>query len=72
MKLERATVTGAWLTVVPDLLNRTTLTAEEFRDNLRIRFGMLPLDLQQTCSGRGEKLALDHVLQCNSGILVTV
>ena len=41
-KPERATVVGAWLTVVPDLLNVTTLLTEEFRDNPRLRFSLQP------------------------------
>ena len=70
--LERETVVGAWLTVVPYLLNGDTLSAEDFRDNLRIRFGLMPLDLRKTCDGCGEKLTVDHALQCNRGGLVTV
>ena len=35
--LGQATAAGAWLTVVPDLLNRTTLSAEDFQEKLRIK-----------------------------------
>ena len=31
-----------WITAMPDRLNRTKLLTEEFRDNLRLRFGLLP------------------------------
>eukprot|EP00957_Ditylum_brightwellii_P188392 14341861-Ditylum_brightwellii.AAC.1 len=41
-KLERTKNTGAWLTVVPDRLNGTELSAEEIRDNLRLRYGLVP------------------------------
>ena len=60
--LEPATVVGGWLTVVPYLLNGDTLSAEDFRDNLRIRFRLLPLYLHQTCNGCGDKLTVEHSL----------
>ena len=70
--MEQATVMGAWLMVVSDLLNGTTLSAEEFQDNIRIRFGLLPLDLRQTCDWHGDKLMVDHALHCKRSGLVTV
>ena len=62
LRLERATVIDAWITVVPDLLNGATLSAEDFRYDLSIRFRMLPLDLRQTCDGCGDKLTVEHAL----------
>ena len=62
LRLERAMVAGAWITVVPYLLNGATLSAEDFRDNLRIRFRLLPLYLHQTCNGCGDKLTVEHSL----------
>ena len=70
--MERATVAVAWLTVIPNFLNWATFSMEDFRNNLRIRFGLLPLELWQTCDGCGYKLAVDHDLQFNRGGLVTV
>eukprot|EP00957_Ditylum_brightwellii_P200865 15311100-Ditylum_brightwellii.AAC.1 len=35
-KLTRMKESGAWLTVVPDWRNDSALSAEEFRDNLRL------------------------------------
>ena len=72
LRLERATVAGAWITVVPYLLNGATFSAEDFRDNLRIGFRMLPLYLQQTCDRCGDTLTVEHDLQCKRGVLVTV
>ena len=65
-------VAGAWLMVVPNFLNGAILSAEDFRDNLMIRFGLLSLELRKTCNGCGDKLMVDHELQCNRGGLVTV
>ena len=65
-------VAGAWITVVPYLLNGATLSAEDFRDNLRIRYRIMPLYLHQTCNGCGEKLTVEHTLHCKRGGLVTV
>ena len=65
LRLGRAKVAGAWMTVVPDLLNRTTLLAEEFRDNLRISFRLVPLALRLTCDRCGEKFTVNHSLQFN-------
>ena len=62
LRLGRAKVTGAWLTMVPELLNGTNLLVDEFRDNLRIRFGLIPLSLQLTCDGCKGKPSVDHAL----------
>ena len=53
-RLKRATVAGAWITVVPELMNGTTLSTEDFRDTHRIHFGLQPQDLRQICYGCGE------------------
>ena len=45
---ERAAVASVWLTVVSDLLNGTTLSIEDFRDNLRIHFVLQPQGLIHT------------------------
>ena len=44
---------GLWLSVIPDRLNGNSLSAEEFRDNLRLRYNLLPLDMPHI-SGRLE------------------
>ena len=38
-RFHRATRNGAWLSSVPHCLNGTELSWEEFRDNLRLRYG---------------------------------
>jgi hypothetical protein len=46
-KLTRALRMGAWLTAIPNRKNGTALSAEEFRDNLHLRYGMQPLNLSK-------------------------
>jgi hypothetical protein len=41
-RLQRSRETGAWITATPDRLNGTELSAKEFRDSLRLCFGLLP------------------------------
>ena len=72
LRLEHAKVAGAYLTVVPDVLNGTTIQAEEFRDNLRIYFGLQPQGLRQTCNRCGKNLMVDHALHLKKGDLVTI
>ena len=39
-RLKRAKDAGGWLTLIPNLLNGSVLTAEEYRDNIRLRCGI--------------------------------
>ncbi len=36
---------GLWLLVISDHLNGNSLSAEEFRDNLQLRYNLLPLNM---------------------------
>ena len=69
-RLERICETGCWLTAVPNHLNGTILSAEEFRDNLRLRYNLKPLDMPDLCDGCGAKMTVEHALQCKVGGLV--
>jgi hypothetical protein len=42
---------GVWLTVVPSRLNGTSISADEWRDNVRLRYNHLPLNMPQHCDG---------------------
>ena len=46
--LHRATRNGAWLSAVPHRLNGTELSQEELRDNLCLRYGLIPQDIPAT------------------------
>ena len=45
-----------------NLLNGTKLSAEEFRENSWIRFGIQPHRMIQTCNICQEKMKVDHSL----------
>jgi hypothetical protein len=68
--LERAGKTGSWLTIMPNIMNGTVLSAEEFRDSLRIRYGFVPLDLQPKCDGCGKAFTVGHAMSCKNGGMV--
>jgi hypothetical protein len=63
---------GLWLSVIPDCLNGNSLSAEEFRDNLRLRYNLLPLDMPQLCNGCGAPMTVEHALCCKVGGLVHI
>lgn len=69
-RLERASRTGAWLMVTPDRMNGTDLSAEEFRDSLRLRFGLQPLGLPERCDGCHQRFSVGHAMTCKQGGLV--
>ena len=66
-RLHRATSNGAWLSAVRHRLNGTKLSREEFRDNLRLRYGLMPQDIPATCDGYGKKFSIEHALSCPEG-----
>jgi hypothetical protein len=69
-RLLRAKETGTWLTTTPDRLNGTELSCEEFRDSLRLRLGLTPLNLPDRCDGCDQKFSVGHALTCKKGGLV--
>lgn len=69
-RLKRTQETGAWLTALPNTWNDTILSAEEFRDNLRHRFGLTPLHLPSRCDGCQQRFTVEHALQCKKGGLI--
>ena len=61
-RLHRETRNGAWLSAVPHRLNGTELSWEKIRDNLRLRYGLMPQGIPATCDGCGKKLSIEHAL----------
>ena len=47
-RIHRATRNGAWISAVLHCLNVTELFQEEFQDNLRLRYGLMPQDISAT------------------------
>jgi len=69
-RLGRTGETGAWLSVMPSRRYNTLLSQEEFQDNVRLRFGLRPLDLCDRCDGCGAAFSVEHALSCKKGGLV--
>ena len=63
----RATRNGACISITPHRLNGTELSREEFWDNLRLRYGLIPQDISTTCNGCGKSLSIEHALLCPKG-----
>ena len=54
-RMKRAKETGGWLNTLPNSLNGTVLSEEEFRDSLWLRFGLIPLKLPSKCDTAATK-----------------
>jgi hypothetical protein len=52
------------------MINGTELSAQEFRDQLLIRYAKQPSDMPKTCNGCGSIHTVGHALQCKVGGLV--
>lgn len=63
---------GCWLNCYPSYRNGTLLSAEEFFDNVRLRFNLAPLNMPQHCDGCGSRMTVEHALQCKKGGLVHI
>ena len=60
--LWRAMDNGVWLMDIPQRLNVTELSREEFQDNLLLSYGILPLNLSIKCDGCGKNFLDAQVL----------
>jgi hypothetical protein len=64
-------LTGAWLSVLPSIVNGTELSAEEFHDALTIRYGELPSNFPYKLDGCDAHFTLQHALGCKiSGLAI--
>ncbi len=63
---------GAWLSVFPNRLNGTSLSADESRDNVCLRYNHSPLDMPAACDGCRAKILVKHALSCKVGGLVHI
>ncbi|KAL7478797.1 hypothetical protein ACHAW6_004593 [Cyclotella cf. meneghiniana] len=71
-RMERAAVTGAWLSTIPDRFSGTKLTKEEWFDNVAIRYGKRPANLTDQCDGCGSGLTLEIGLSCKKSGLIGI
>jgi len=69
---KRNCAAGAWLSVFPNRLNGTGLSADEWRDNVRLRYNHSPLEMPAACDGCGAKMSVEHALSCKTGGLVHI
>ena len=69
-RILRSAATGAWLSTLPSLLNGSDLSAEEFRDGVRLRLGLTPTSLPPRCDGCGERFTTEHAMSCRKGGLI--
>ena len=65
-----ATSNGAWLSSIPFQLHGTDLSWEEFRNNLCLRYEMMPQDIPTTCDSCDRRFLIEHDLSCPKGGLV--
>jgi hypothetical protein len=63
---------SAWLSVFLNWLNGTGLLADEWRDNVCLRYNHSPLDMPAACDGCGAKMSVEHALSCKVGNLVHI
>ena len=68
--LYRATMNQVWLSAITHSLNGTELSRQEFQDNLRLRYGLMPQDIPVTCNGCGKKFSIENALSFLKVILV--
>ena len=64
---KRNSASGVWLTVVPSRLNGSGISAEEWRDNVRLRYNLQPIDMPDRCDGCNCQLTVEHALSCKKG-----
>ncbi|KAL7533156.1 hypothetical protein ACHAXR_005075, partial [Thalassiosira sp. AJA248-18] len=64
---ERNSRNGAWITIIPSRLNGTDLSADEFLDNMRLRYNKKPLEMPQHCDGCSASMTVEHALSCKVG-----
>jgi hypothetical protein len=69
-RIKRSKTTGAWLTTLPNTLNGSHLSADEFRDGVRLRLGLQPTALPPRCNGCGERFTTEHAMSCRKGGLI--
>ena len=61
-----------WIIAIPHCLNGKYLSQEEYRDNVRLRYGLMPQDIPVTCNGCGNNLLVENALSFPNGGLVLV
>ena len=61
---------SGWLSVLPIAQDGFDLSAQQFRDQLALRYGKTPLSLPADCDGCDSSFSLQHGLDCPKGGLI--
>ena len=69
-RTDRNREAGAWINIQPTYINGLSLSRDEFRDGLRMRYGLELQGLQKKCDGCGVNFSVEHGLKCKKGGLV--
>ena len=60
----------ACLNYMPHQLNVTELSWEKFKENIHLRYNLMPQDIPAICDGCRKKFSVDHALVCPYGGLI--
>ena len=66
-RLERMNETGSWLQSIPNRLDGTEMSQQEWHDNISLRYGFRPKGLPDRCDGCLEGFTVEHGLSCKKG-----
>ena len=70
--VDRSGTTGARTSVTPTDINGLSLSKEEFRDGIAMRYGLVITYLPENCDGCAAKFSKQHGLSCKKGGLLVV
>ena len=72
-KLERIVEnkSSTWLSIIPTQDNFFSMSPDEFRDALALRYLFTPKNVPSTCDSCGEDFNICHALNCKKGGLVS-
>ena len=60
--IHRETRSMVWISAIPHRLNCMELSCEAFRDNLCLRYLLMPHDISATCNCCGKRFLIKHAL----------
>ena len=69
-RLRQGTKTGAWITVLPSMVDGTEMGSQECHDALYLCYGIEPPDLPTHCYGCNDKFSICHSMDCKKGGLI--
>ena len=61
-RLHRSTSNESWLSAIPHHFNGMELSMENFRDNICLRYRLMPQDTPATCNSFDDQFSIEHAL----------